>query len=368
MFKYGNITVGGAFPTVIAEAGVNHLRDKELAKEIIQAAKRAGADVVKFQTYEANKLTTSTAPRFWKWTGEQDANGSQRDSYKKLETADIDFTTYLFETCKAFDIGFMSTPFDLEAAEMLNAIGSHGFKIASGDIVNIPLLKKIGSFGKPVFLSTGAANIEEIKFSIDVLHKSGCADICVMHCTLCYPTRMEDANLSALLELKKHFPSHVLGLSDHTIGVLAPALSVMYGCKVVEKHFTVDKTLPDSADHWLSVDEAELSQLTKSMEAAQRAVGDSSKRMLECEIPTRLNARRSIVVKGFVKKGEKFTVDNITTKRPGTGISARLYEAVLGLTATNDLGDDHMLSHRDIADDTPLKPISENTLDSESYI
>ncbi len=229
-----------------------------------------------------------------------------------------------------------------------------GFKIASGDLLNVPLLESVGSFNKPVFLSTGAANLEEIQFSIDTLERSGASDICIMHCTLCYPTRIEDANLSALLDISSHFPGYVLGLSDHTIGTLVPALSTMYGSMVIEKHFTVDKTLPDSADHWLSVDEAELSQLVDYLNAAKRSVGSNKKRMLECEIPTRLNARRTLVEQGGIRKGEKYNEKNLTTKRPGTGSLQGFYHDVFGLTASRDLGDDHMLEHGDIVEDAVL--------------
>ena len=368
MFKFGNVEIGGADPVVIAEAGVNHLRDKKLAIEIIMAAKRAGAGIVKFQTYTAEKLTTANAPRFWQWSGEHVEDGSQRDSYKKLETADLAFTKFLLQTCEEIGVEFMSTPFDLEAASMLDEIGSKGFKIASGDLLNVPLLEKVASFKKPVFLSTGAANLEEIQFSINTLERNGASDICIMQCTLCYPTRIEDANLSALLDIRAHFPGYVLGLSDHTIGTLVPALSTMYGSMVIEKHFTVDKSLPDSADHWLSVDEVELSQLVDYLKAAKRSVGSNKKRMLECEIPTRLNARRSLVVVGEIRKGEKFTEKNLTTKRPGTGIAARFFHDVCGLTASRDLRDDHMLGHDDILEDAFFMSISEKKLKSANGI
>jgi sialic acid synthase SpsE len=248
----------------------------------------------------------------------------------------------------------------------LNDLGSHGFKVASGDLLNVPLLRKLGSFGKPVFLSTGAANIEEIKFAVGTLKAAGLTDLCVMHCTLCYPTRVGDANLAALQDIAANFPDCVLGLSDHTIGDLVPALSTMFGCKVVEKHFTTDKTLPDSADHWLSVDENELASLVRNMEKAVRAQGSGSKAMLDCEIPTRLNARRSLVVSGTIKKGEKFTEENVVCKRPGTGISARYYDDLVGLTATNDLNDDHLISIDDVLEDCGFKPITDALL-KENY-
>ena len=364
-FNYGNVLIGGRKPVVIAEAGVNHLKNIDLAKRHIAAAKRAGADIVKFQTYSAKKLTTASAPRFWSWSGERAKEGTQRESYSVLETPEQNFTEQLIKFCKELDIEFMSTPFDLEAAEMLNEIGSPGFKVASGDLLNVPLLRKLGGFGKPVFLSTGAANLEEISFGVNQLENAGVSEICIMHCTLRYPTRMTDANLSALKEIASKFPGYVLGLSDHTIGDLTPALSTMFGCKVIEKHFTVDKTLPDSADHWLSVDESELTSLTEKVHRASKAVGDGHKSMLECEIPTRLNARRSLVVNGFIKKGDVFTEENITCKRPGTGISSRYYDDIIGLTAASDLNDDHMINAADISEDADFKEITETLLASK---
>lgn len=361
-FKYGNLIVGGSAPVVIAEAGVNHLKDVELAKRHIEAAKRAGAGIIKFQTYTAERLTTQSAPRFWQWSGEHDNDGGQRDSYGILETPEAEFTNFLFDYCSEIGIEFMSTPFDTEAADMLNSLGSHGFKIASGDLLNVPLLRRVGSFLKPVFLSTGAANLEEIKFSVDTLKKAGCKDICIMHCTLAYPTRIEDANLLALSDLSDNFPEHVLGLSDHTIGSLTPALSVMLGSTVVEKHFTVDKSLPDSADHWLSVDEPELAELVSLMGRSMRARGSRHKRMLEAEIPTRLNARRSLVTDGPMKKGEKFSERCVTTKRPGTGISARYFDGLIGLTASKDLPDDHIITPDDVVEAVTFAPITEPVL------
>lgn len=362
IFKYGNLEIGSDKVVVIAEAGVNHLRDIKLAEQHIAAAKRAGVDIIKFQTYSAEKLTTRSAPRFWSWDGERKSDGSQYDSYKLLATPEKEFTLKLFELCKKYKIEFMSTPFDIESSQMLNEIGSHGFKIASGDITNIPLIKEIASYEKPIFLSTGASSINEIKTAVEVIESIGSSPICIMHCTLCYPTRFEDANLSALLEIQENFPSYVLGLSDHTIGPLTPALSVMYGAKAIEKHFTIDKTLPDSADHWLSVDEKDISDLVGYVRIAERVVGNGHKVVLRAEEVTRANARRSIVAKGNIKKGEKFTQNNLTTKRPAHGISALYFEDVLGLTSARDIFDDEMIGFDDISEDVPIKPITSKNI------
>lgn len=368
MFKYGNLIIGGEETIVIAEAGVNHLKDHQLAERHIMEAAQAGVQIIKFQTYDVDKLTTKTAPRFWQWDGEHDQNGTQHDSYKILATPEEDFTKFLMDTCKKYNIEFMSTPFDLDSLAMLDEIGSHGFKVASGDLTNVPLLRAIGGAKKPVFLSTGASTIAEINNAVNLLEQSGATDICIMHCTLCYPTRAEHANLTALLDIKSHFPNYVLGLSDHTIGKLIPTLSTMIGVQVIEKHFTVDNNLPDSADHWLSIDPVEISELITDLKVAERAKGSGLKDVLACESPTRSNARRSIIVQGSIKTGEKFTEFNLTTKRPGTGISALYWDDILGLTATRDLSDDEMIGVDDVLEDASFKPITDKLLKTNKGI
>lgn len=368
MFKYGNVLIGGNETIVIAEAGVNHLRDHALAERHIMEAADAGVQIIKFQTYDANKLTTKTAPRFWQWEGEHNQKGSQHDSYKILATPEEDFTLFLMQTCKKYDIEFMSTPFDLESLEMLDRIGSHGFKIASGDLTNVPLVRAIGKTRKPVFLSTGASTIAEIKSAINLLEKSGASDICIMHCTLCYPTRAENANLTALQDLKANFENYTLGLSDHTIGKLIPTLSVMLGVKVIEKHFTVDNDLPDSADHWLSINPAEIAALMQDLKIAERAKGTGYKDVLPCEAPTRANARRSIVVNGAIAKGDVFSEENLITKRPGSGISALYWDDVIGLTAACDLSDDEILRPEHVSEDASFKPITRKLLQDKKGI
>jgi N,N'-diacetyllegionaminate synthase len=362
MFKYGNLLIGGTETIIIAEAGVNHLKDYKLAERHIMEAAKAGVQIIKFQTYDTDKLTTKTAPRFWQWDGEHDQAGSQYDSYKILATPEADFTQFLMDTCNKYEIEFMSTPFDLDSLSMLDEIGSHGFKVASGDLTNVPLLRAIAGTNKPVFLSTGASTIAEICNAVNILEKSGARDICIMHCTLCYPTRAEHANLSALVDIKSNFPNYVIGLSDHTIGKLIPTLSVMLGAQVIEKHFTVDNNLPDSADHWLSINPEEITELMFDLKIAERAKGNGLKDVLACEAITRSNARRSIIVKGSIKSGEKFKENNLTTKRPGTGISALYWDDIIGLTATRDLSDDEMIRADDVLEDASFKPITDKLL------
>lgn len=361
-FSIGKAHVGGSHPVIIAEAGVNHLRRLDYAEELVSAAARAGAQIVKFQTYDAAQLTTRTAPRFWKWEGEHDADGSQFDSYAALATPDEDFTRALLEICEANEVEFMSTPFDLEAVRMLARIGSKGFKVASGDITNLPLLREVGVHGLPVFLSTGASDLGEVETAVAVLESSGCRDICIMHCTLTYPTRPEDANLTALMDLRAAFPSHVLGLSDHTVGSFLGAASVLLGVDAIEKHFTFDRSLPDSADHWLSADEAELRRLVELSSDARMARGIGRKSVLESEKATRANARRSLVASRAIRAGEKFDENNVTSKRPAAGISPMYFDELVGLTAAQDIAEDAVLVPSDVVEDASFVPIDTRTI------
>lgn len=362
-FDIGKITVGGSKTCVIAEVGVNHLKNLDLAEELISSATNAGADIVKFQTYSADTLTTKNAPRFWSWSGEHDSGGSQRDSYAVLATPELEFTRELVRLCEKHDVAFMSTPFDDATVDVLEALGSAAYKIASGDITNFPLIRKIAKTGKPLFLSTGASSIQEIKSAVAEIEKiNKSIPVCIMHCTLCYPTRAEHANLSAILDLQKHFPNHILGLSDHTIGPAIPSASILYGVKAIEKHYTCDKTLPDSADHWLSIDEAELSVMTSMLRQIERAIGHGTKDVLRCEEIARSNARRSLVVKGSIKKGEKFSSENIIPKRPGFGISPDNIDEIIGLTSTSDLADDAVILPEHVLEDASFKPIMEALL------
>lgn len=362
-FNVGDVIIGGQHTIVMAEAGVNHLRDLELAEKLISSAANAGADIVKFQTYDAAKLTTKNAPRFWDWEGERDPTGSQYDSYSVLATPERGFTERLVALCKKYSVEFMSTPFDLDSASMLAEIGCKAFKMASGDITNIPLLRHVAMQKLPIFLSTGASSIPEIRHAVDEIEKIADVPICIMHCTLCYPTRARDANLSALLHLRKEFPGYILGLSDHTIGPAIPAASPLYDCKVIEKHYTIDKTLPDSADHWLSIDPAELAMLVEMLRQVEKAVGSGVKSLLECEHRTRANARRSLVAHGLIKRGAKFTPENLTAKRPSGGISPIYIDEIIGLTASRDIQDDEIIYPSDVVEDAEFKPIDIDVLE-----
>ena len=227
----------------------------------------------------------------------------------------------------------MSTPFDIEAVDMLYNIGVGGYKVASCDINNYQLLAKIAEKKLPILLSTGASELSEIKNSVNFLKEKGAKDICVMQCTLCYPTTPRDVNLRSILDLKNVFPKNLLGFSDHSLGVNIPSSSVLYGVRVIEKHFTINKNLKKSADHWLSVNPNELNILRRNVDELIDSLGNKNKKVLKCEKLTRRLARRSIVAKKNIYKGEKFNSDNIAPKRPGGGISPVNYFKILGKKA-----------------------------------
>lgn len=350
-FKIGNVTVGGERTVIMAEAGVNHLGRMDYAEELIKTAARAGADIVKFQTYKAEKLTTRNAERFWTWGGERVEDGTQFDSYSVLDSFEEKQYAELIGLCEQYGIEFMSTPFDDDSVDMLVDLGMKGFKIASGDLTNIPMLQHIATKSLPVFLSTGAAEIPEIAAAVEVFEAAGNRDLCIMHCTLCYPTEAKDANLSAINDIREHFPDYVMGLSDHTLGTIVPAASVLYGVKAIEKHYTFDKTLPDSADHWLSADEAELTRLVEDVQTLDQAIGCNKKIRLECELPAHVGARRSIVAATAIKQGERFNSENLAVKRPGDGLQPDKFGEILGKVAARNIDEDEKISLADIAND-----------------
>lgn len=347
-FNIGSAKFSQETTIVIAEAGVNHLGRMDYAEQLIKTAKRAGADIIKFQTYKAEKLTTKKAPRFWTWEGERDKNGSQYDSYAVLDTFGRDEYRQLYDLCKTYGIEFLSTPFDAESARMLVDIGMKGFKIASCDINNIPFLKFIGTFKLPVLLSTGASNLEEIRAAVRVLEEGGCPHVGIMQCTLCYPTEPENAHLRAIRAISAEFANHLIGFSDHTLGTLIPAASILYGVRFIEKHYTFDKSLPDSADHWLSLDENELAQMVSQIRTLEKALGNERKEKLPCEDKTFKFARRSLVAARDVPKGRVLSAADLTCKRPGTGLAPLFMERFTGAKARHDIPGDTLLSLDDI--------------------
>ena len=345
-FSIGRVNFSDKKCILVAEAGVNHNGSMRIAEKLIREAKINGADIIKFQTYKAEKLVVKKAPRFWNWPGEVKKSGSQYDSYKRLDVFDKNEYRQLINLCKKYKIEFMSTPFDEEAVDMLYDLGVQGYKIASCDINNYPLLKKIAKKKLPILLSTGASNILEIKRAVNYIKKNGGKKICIMQCTLCYPTKPSDSNLSVIIELKRNFPNNLIGFSDHTLGVNIASSSVLFGARVIEKHFTIDKKLKKSADHWLSIDRKEMKKLRKNVDELIVSIGSYKKKVLKCEVKTRLNARRSLVAKHNIEKGERLSLKNIVSKRPGNGISPDKFGRLVGKIALKNFKQDEKINFK----------------------
>jgi N,N'-diacetyllegionaminate synthase len=331
MFKIGKVKFDNKKTVIIAEVGVNHNGNLNLAYKLIRSAKKAGADIVKFQTYKANKLTTKKAPRFWSWDGEVKKEGTQHDSYSRLDSfSKIEYQKIIKE-CKKIGIEFMSTPFDTASAKMLRNIGMKGYKIASCDITNFQLLEYVAKTKMPILLSTGASNVEEIKKAVKIIKKNGNKKILIMHCTLCYPTAVSDVNLNAINDLRNKFKNELIGFSDHSLGTLIPTAAFSIGISALEKHFTINKKLKLSADHWLSVDEKELKEIVNNSRLINKAKSKGKlKKVLKCEKKARKYARRSIVSDRFIKKGSIIRIEDLALKRPGTGMQPSKIKSLIG--------------------------------------
>lgn len=332
---------------VIAEFGVNHNGSLERAKEGIIAAAKAGADAIKFQTYTADELVVKGTPKFWKSEG-GDVGKDQYEAYKALGGFPYEHYPELMKCCEENGIEFMSTPFSFEAADKLNAMGMKAFKVASSDMSCLPFLRYLAKFDKPIYLSTGASTLDEIYEAVSAIRSVGNHKIIILHCTLCYPTKPEDANLAVIQTLKQVFPGVTVGISDHTMGPGSAVIAAAMGADVIEKHFTVDKTLPDSADHWLSVDPEELKALVEGCRFVETLAGSSEKRILPCEEETRKYDKRSIVSQNEILKGDKIRSEDLTYKRPGTGIWPKFVDQVIGKTALVDIPADTILTWQTI--------------------
>lgn len=318
--KIGNKWIGEDEPCfIIAEAGLNHNGDLELAKKLIEKAAEVGADAIKFQSYHTENFVSKSSKYY--------------QLFKNLELSDDDFKE-LNRFAKKKKIIFLSTPLDLEYVDILNEIGVPAFKIASGDLTFVPLLEKVAETGKPVILSTGMATIGEIYEAISILKENGCEDIGLLHCVSSYPTPFEEVNLRAMIMLKNVFNLPV-GYSDHTLGIIIPLAAVALGAKVIEKHFTLDKNM-DGPDHKLSADPEEFRQMVKGIRIVERALGDGYKRPMDCEKDARIHGRRSIVARRFIKKGEILTNENITYKRPAIGIEPKFVSIILNKKIQKD--------------------------------
>ena len=320
---------------VIAEAGVNHNGSVELAKKLIDVALNSGADAVKFQTFKAENLVVKNTQKADYQKQTTDASESQFDMIKKLEL-DVEAHKELIAYCQKKDIIFLSTPFDHESIDMLSDLGLQIFKIPSGEITNLPYLRHIGSLGKKVVLSTGMSNIKEVGDALNILIDAGTSkdNITVLHANTMYPTPMEDVNLNAMLTIQKEFDIAV-GYSDHTLGIEVDIAAVAMGASVIEKHFTLDKTM-DGPDHKASLEPEELKAMVGAIRNIEKALGSSDKKPSPSETVNIDVARKSIVASQSIKKGDKLSSKNITTKRPGTGISPMKWDEIIATAAKKD--------------------------------
>ncbi|WP_457748211.1 N-acetylneuraminate synthase [Sulfurimonas sp.] len=328
---------------IIAEAGVNHNGSIELAKKLIDVAREAGADAVKFQTFKAEKLVSRNAKKAtYQQKNMQGKDDSQYNMLKKLEL-DVDTHKELMKYCQGKNIMFLSTPFDDESIEMLNDLGLKIFKIPSGEITNLPYLRHIGKLSKEVILSTGMASMQEIEDALTILIQAGTPKqkISVLHANTMYPTPMEDVNLRAMLTIGKTFDV-AYGYSDHTLGIEVDIAAVAMGASVIEKHFTLDKSM-QGPDHKASLEPNELKAMVSAIRNIEKALGSSEKKPSPSETPNIEVARKSIVAARDIKKGEMLSEENLTTKRPAKGISPMKWDAVIGTVAQKHYAKDEML-------------------------
>lgn len=326
---------------IIAEAGVNHNGNIENAKEMVRKAKEAGADYVKFQTFIPNKLVSRNATKAEYQKKKTDSNQSQLEMLENLALTFDDFKA-LKQYCEEMKIGFISTPFDLDSIDFLNDLNMDFWKIPSGEITNLPYLEKIAKTKKKVILSTGMCEIYEIKEAISVLERYGCTDVILLHCNTEYPTPFNDVNLLAMNHIKCELNKPV-GYSDHTIGIEVPIAAVALGAVVIEKHFTLDKNM-EGPDHTASLDPIELKSMVKSIRNIEKSLGDGIKKRTVSEKKNLLVARKSIVAAQSISMGEIFTENNLTIKRPGTGISPMYWYDIIGKKATHNYCEDDLIN------------------------
>ncbi|MCD4756733.1 MAG: N-acetylneuraminate synthase [Arcobacteraceae bacterium] len=328
---------------IIAEAGVNHNGSIELAKKLIDVASESGVDAVKFQTFKAENLVSKNAQKAeYQKINMNDADDSQFNMLKRLEL-DIETHKELIAYCKTKNIMFLSTPFDHDSIELLNDLGLEIFKIPSGEITNLPYLRHIGKLNKKIILSTGMADIGEIEDALDILIQSGIKkeSITVLHANTMYPTPMEDVNLKAMVTIGNTFNIDY-GYSDHTLGIEVDIAAVAMGASVIEKHFTLDKTM-EGPDHKASLEPDELKAMVKAIRNIELALGSSIKKPSKSERPNKVIARKSIVAKKTIKKGETLIEENITIKRPGNGINPMRWDEIEGSVAFKDYDEDELI-------------------------
>lgn len=341
-------------PFIIAEIGVNYYdHARELGISVLDAAKlmvdeaaKGGAHAVKFQTYKAGKLASKHSPAYW--DQREEPTTSQFELFSKFDHFGEPEYRALAARCEEVGVMFLSTPFDFEAADYLEALMPL-YKISSSDLTNIPFIKHQAAKGKPVLLSTGAATIGEIEAAIRAVESTGNRELCVMHCVLDYPTNNEDANLNMITHLKQVFPEYIIGYSDHTRpdpSMMITSAAFMLGAEIIEKHFTLDKSLTGN-DHYHAMDPSDLRRLSQNIKTLQQTLGQRRKEPLPCEQAARTQARRSLVVVTDLPEGTVLRAEHLTYKRPGTGISPAQQALVLGRVTRRAIEADALLSWDD---------------------
>lgn len=338
-------------PYIIAEVGVNFydtakqegITPLAAAKKYVLEAKNAGADAVKFQSYKADTIVSKNSPAYWDLSKEPTT--TQHGLFQKHDHFDKEDYQILCDYSRELGIDFMSTPFDFESADYLYDMIDI-YKISSSDLSNLPFIKHIASKGKPIYISTGAAYISEVEEAVRVIREAGCKDICLLHCVLSYPTKNEDANLNMIKHLKDIFPDVKIGYSDHTMPdktmtILTTAF--LFGAEIIEKHFTLDKTLSGN-DHYHAMDPEDLKIAVDNFKLLEVIDGQYEKTVLSCEEIPRREARRSLVLTRDIKKGEVIKAEDLMLKRPGTGIKPEHMDIVIGREVAVDLAEDTVLT------------------------
>ena len=344
--KIAERVVGDGKPTfIIAEAGINHNGDVELAKRLIDVAVKAGADAVKFQTFKAEEVTTKYAPKAEYQIKNTDSDESQYEMVKKLELDESDFRE-IRDYARRKNIVFLSTPFDFESVDFLDELGVPAFKVSSTDLTNIPFLEYVAEKGKPIILSTGMGTLGEVERAVNAIKSTGNEKIVLLHCVTDYPAKFECLNLRVIQTLRNAFKLPV-GFSDHSLGVYAPIAAVALGAVVIEKHFTLDKTLP-GPDHKASLEPEELMEMVKAIRLVEAALGDGVKRPTPEEEKIKIAARRSIVARVRIPKGTIISEDMLSFKRPGIGLSPEYYRKLIGRRARKDIEEDELIYWWDV--------------------
>jgi N-acetylneuraminate synthase/N,N'-diacetyllegionaminate synthase len=340
VIKIGTKEVGKERPCfIIAEAGVNHNGSLKRALQMVDAAKAAGADAIKFQTFRTEEIVTQDAPKA-KYQRGRSTGKTQFEMLKKLELHKQDFVK-LYGYCKKKRIIFLSTPFDLQSAEFLFKLGMTAFKISSGDLNNLPLLSRIAKYRKPIIISTGMSNISEIKDTLSAIRSAGNSKIVLLHCTSNYPADLRSVNLKAIKSMESTFKLPI-GYSDHTLGIEVAMAAAVLGAAIIEKHFTIDLDLP-GPDHKASLNPEQLQNMVQSIRNIEEAMGSDKKNVQRSEFEVKKVIRKSIVAANWIRKGTRITSSMLKIKRPGTGLEPKELPKIVGKYARIDIGKDKMI-------------------------